>query len=143
MTRKGRQYSSRTIADAILAVFLSLPVTRKAEAAAKPSIQSMIPVAHSHRNVRRAQGPGVDEASVKRWAELFANILGEFSADDRDPTGRVQGDYSTRTVRVIGAADDRDVGVTRTLTKRELATADLKALARRLYTDARKAAEQR
>ena len=146
MTPRDRHYSHRIIAGALPAVvlvFLSLPAPRKSHAAAGGSIQPGISVIDSGRNVRRAQGRDLDEASVRRWAELFANILGEFRVDGRDPVGRVQGDYASRTVRIIGTDDDRDVGVTRTLSARQLETADLKALASRLYAQARKAAEQR
>src|SRR6185503_7231239 len=37
----------------------------------------------------------------KRWAELTANILQEFRTDGRDPTARLQGDFSTRTLKIL------------------------------------------
>jgi len=88
-------------------------------------------------DVRPAQGPGIDVAQVRRWAELFAFILGEFKADDRDPTGRIEGDFSVRMIRIVGA-NDREAGVTRTLTANELAKDDLRELAKRLYADSKK-----
>ena len=88
-------------------------------------------------DVRPAHGAGVDVAQIRRWAELFAFILGECKADDRDPTGRIEGDFSTRMIRIIGA-DDREAGVTRMLTANELANDDLRKLAKRLYADSKK-----
>jgi hypothetical protein len=68
---------------------------------------------------------------VRRWATLVAYVLEEFKRDDRDPTGKVEADFVSRTIRVVGAAGG--TGTVRTLTSKELATADLRVLAKQLY----------
>jgi hypothetical protein len=83
-------------------------------------------------DVRSAQGLHVDETLVKRWAELFSYVIAEFRASDRDLTAAIEGDYSTRRIR-IQHATDKDRWVDSTLTEKELRTADLRALAKRLY----------
>ena len=87
------------------------------------------------------QGPlsAEDQALIKRWAELFADVLGEFKADRRDPTANIEADFSTREIRIRRVADDG--WVDRTLTKQELATADLRALAKRLYEESKSKAK--
>jgi hypothetical protein len=92
----------------------------------------------SNSDVRPSQQAGVDPAQAKRWAELFALVLGEFIADNRDATGRIEGDFSTRTLRIV-AANDRETGVTRILTATELKTHDLRELAKRLYAESKRA----
>ena len=87
-------------------------------------------------DVRQSPLTPEDQALIKRWAELFANVLTEFRADNRDPVTNIEGDFSTREIRIrrVGG-EDRWVG--RTLTKHELATGDLKALAKHLYAESR------
>jgi hypothetical protein len=87
---------------------------------------------HEPFDVRSAQGHQVDETLVKRWAELFSYVIAEFRAADRDLTAAIEGDYSTRRIR-IQHASDKDRWVDRTLTEKELRTADLRALAKQLY----------
>ena len=86
-------------------------------------------------DVRHGPLSAEDQALVKRWAELFAAVLGEFRDDHRDPTANVEGDFSTREIRIRRLTGDG--WVDRTLTKQELATADLRALAKRLYQDSK------
>lgn len=88
-------------------------------------------------DVRQSQRPGIDVAQAKRWAELFAFVLAEFKADDRDPTGLIEGDFSVRMIRILGV-NEREAGVTRTLTATELAKSDLRKLAKQLYADSKK-----
>lgn len=77
---------------------------------------------------------GIDQQLVRRWAELFAYVLAEFRADHRDATAAIEGDYSTRRIRVLRSTGD-DRWVDRTLTEQELRTTDLRALAKRLYAE--------
>jgi hypothetical protein len=72
-----------------------------------------------------------ESTPVRRWATLVAYVLDEFKRDDRDPTGKVETDFASRTIRVVGAAGS--TGTVRTLTSKELATADLRVLAKQLY----------
>ena len=69
----------------------------------------------------------------KRWAQLTANVLAEFRADGRDPTAKVLGDFSTRTLRLLTDVEDDESGVEITLTEEQLAGADLTRLAKDLY----------
>lgn len=84
------------------------------------------------RGVRQNPLSLEDQALVKRWAELFAAVLGEFQTNHRDPVANIEGDFSVRTIRVRRATGT-DKWVERTLTKQELATEDLRALAKKLY----------
>jgi hypothetical protein len=77
---------------------------------------------------------GVDERLVRRWADLFAYVIGEFQADHRDLIGNVEGDFSTRLLRVRQAEPESESWASVTLTEQELATGDLPAIARNLYT---------
>jgi hypothetical protein len=84
------------------------------------------------RSVRHGPLSPEDQALVKRWAELFAAVLGEFQTNHRDPVANIEGDFTVRTIRVrrVRGADQ---WVERTLTKTELATEDVRALAKKLY----------
>lgn len=89
-------------------------------------------VAQQPDSVRHGPLSPEDQALVKRWAELFAAVLGEFQANHRDPVANIEGDFTERIIRVrrVSGADQ---WVERTLTKKELATEDLRALAKKLY----------
>ena len=90
----------------------------------------------SSLDVRQSRPSPADRALAKRWAELFAAVIGEFQADHRDLTANIQGDFSTREIRIRRTTGtDRWVG--QTLTRQELATADLRALAKRLYEESK------
>jgi hypothetical protein len=91
----------------------------------------------SPNDVRQGPLSAEDQALAKRWAELFANVLVEFKADNRDPIANIEGDFSTRELRIRRTVGE-DQWVDRTLTKKELATADLRALAKRLYEESKK-----
>ena len=88
-------------------------------------------------SVRQSPLSPEDQALVKRWAELFASVLGEFQVNHRDAVANIEGDFSTRLIRVrrVTGTDD---WVERTLTKKELATEDLRALAKKLYEASQK-----
>jgi hypothetical protein len=89
----------------------------------------------TQRSRDEGQAPaGIDQQLVRRWAELFAYVLAEFRADRRDATAAIEGDYSTRRIRVLRSTGD-DRWVDRTLTEQELRTTDLRALAKRLYAE--------
>jgi len=89
----------------------------------------------TQRSRDEGQGPaGIDQQLVRRWAELFAHVLAEFRADHRDATAAIEGDYSTRRIRVLRSTGD-DRWVDRTLSEEELRTTDLRALAKRLYAE--------
>jgi hypothetical protein len=88
-------------------------------------------------DVRQGPVSPEDQALAKRWAELFANVVLEFKADHRSPVTNIEGDFSTREIRIRRTVGE-DQWVDRTLTKDELATADLKALAKGLYGESKK-----
>jgi hypothetical protein len=89
----------------------------------------------TQRSCDEGQAPaGIDQQLARRWAELFAHVLAEFRADRRDATAAIEGDYSTRRIRVLRSTGD-DRWVDRTLTKQELRTTDLRAVAKRLYAE--------
>ena len=71
--------------------------------------------------------------AVRRWAELFSYVIVEFQADHRDPVGNVEGDFSTKLLRVRKAEPKGESWASITLTDRELARTDLRALAKKLY----------
>jgi hypothetical protein len=81
-------------------------------------------------------------AQVQRWAMLFAYVLEEFHRDHRDPTAKLQGDFSTRLIRVRAVDHDKR-WASLTLSERDLETADLKAIARGLYAMAQRLGNQR
>lgn len=80
-----------------------------------------------------AVGPIGNQALAKRWAEMFSFLLNEFRADGRDPTGILQGDFSTGELRILASSGDDDSGVVLRLTRRELAIIDLRDAAKTLY----------
>jgi hypothetical protein len=77
---------------------------------------------------------GIDQKLVRRWAELFSYVIQEFRAHDRDATAAIEGDYATRRIRILRSIGN-DRWVDRTLTRQELETTDLRALAKRLYAE--------
>ena len=89
-------------------------------------------VAQQQESVRQGPLSPEDQALVKRWAELFAAVLGEFQANHRDAVANIEGDFSVRMIR-IRRVTGADQWVERTLTKKELGTEDLRAIAKRLY----------
>ena len=90
-------------------------------------------VAEAPSGVRSAQGVGVDAALVKRWAQLFAYIIADFQADHRDLTASIEGDFSTREIRLRTDVASSEEWVGRTLTEDELRSAEIRALASELY----------
>jgi len=84
----------------------------------------------------------VDTALARRWGELFANVIQEFQRDNRDLVGNIEGDFTTREIKVraTSAGDDDSLWVSRTLSEEELRTGDLEELARALYADVKKKA---
>ena len=74
-----------------------------------------------------------EQALARRWAELFAFIIEEFKADGRDMTGILQGDFSTRELRILTTYGDEDSGVGITFTDAQLAQLDPRETAARLY----------
>lgn len=87
-------------------------------------------------NVRQGPLSSEDQVLVKRWSELFAAVLVEFRADHRDPVAKIEGDFTTRELRIRRTVGE-DAWVKKTLTKQELATADLHALAKKLYAESK------
>jgi hypothetical protein len=122
---------SSAISAAFLAATLGLGI-RAASADSHPSATAAM--TEQPTNDQSPQGLGIDEALVKRWAELFSYILAEFRADRRDPTAAIEGDYTTRHLRIRRVAPANG-WVDRTLTEKELRTANLRALAKRLYAE--------
>jgi hypothetical protein len=72
-------------------------------------------------------------ALVKRWGELFANILEQFRADGRSPVGILQGDFSTREIAILTNPEDEKSAVRSTVSRVDLESGDLKAMAQRIY----------
>ena len=72
-------------------------------------------------------------ALSKRWGELFANILEEFRHDGRSPIGILQGDFSTLEIGILANPEDEDSALRTKVTRADLETGDLKAMARRVY----------
>ena len=87
----------------------------------------------------------VDTVLARRWAELFASVIGRFHSEHRDLLGNLEGDFTTREVRVraTSARDDDSLWVSRTLTENELRTADLATMAGDLYRAAKEKAGER
>lgn len=81
----------------------------------------------------------VDVVLVHRWAELFAGVIQQFQRDHRDVVGNIEGDFTTRELRVRAASgDDNDsLWVTRRFSEKELRTLDLEETARVLYAAAK------
>jgi hypothetical protein len=91
--------------------------------------------AEGQSGVRSAQEAGVDVALVRRWAQLYAYIIADFQADHRDLAASVEGDFSTRQIRLRTDVASNEEWVGRTLTEDELRTADIRALASELYAE--------
>jgi len=72
-------------------------------------------------------------AQVKRWSELFANILEQFRADGRSAIGILQGDFSTREIAILTDPEDEKSAVRSTVSRVDLESGDLKAMAQRIY----------
>jgi hypothetical protein len=79
-----------------------------------------------------------DRALVTRWASLTAYLLDEFKQDNRTPVANIEGDFSSREVRVRVTSAREDVWVSKTLTEAELRTADMRAVAKTLYAAAKR-----
>jgi hypothetical protein len=79
---------------------------------------------------------------VQRWATLFAYVLEEFHRDHRDPTAKLEGDFSTRLIRVR-TVDHEKRWASLTVSERDLETGDLRAIARDLYAKAQRLGNQR
>lgn len=82
----------------------------------------------------------VDTVLARRWGELFANVIQEFQRDNRDLVGNIEGDFTTREIKVraTSAGDDDSLWVSRTLSEEELRGGDLQELARELYAEAKR-----
>ena len=89
------------------------------------------------------QGVPVDHALVKRWAELFSYVISEFRDDHRDATAAIEADYSTLDIRIHKLNGSENDWVARRLTVDELRTADLRALAKRLYARSKESSAPR
>lgn len=72
-------------------------------------------------------------ALAKRWGELFANILEQFRADGKSPVGILQGDFSTREIAILTDPEDEKSAVRSTVSRADLESGDLKAMAQRMY----------
>jgi hypothetical protein len=144
MTTRNPSRSSRTIAVVAVASALSLAAGASVAQAARwlPPIamigQSILTQEGVVQSTVR-QGPlsPEDQALVKRWSELFAAVLGEFRADHRDATARIEGDFATRQIR-IRRTTGIDEWIGRTLTKQQLATVDVRAFAKKLYEESKR-----
>src|ERR1043165_3854478 len=74
-----------------------------------------------------------DSTMVRRWSELFANVLEEFNRDGQDPKGIALADFSRREIRLLTDANSEREGVSVVLSERKLMNGDLQAIARDLY----------
>lgn len=84
----------------------------------------------------------VDAALTRRWSELFANIIEQFRAERRDMVGNLEGDFTTREVRVRATSkgDNDSLWVSKTFTENQLRTANLHKAARDIYAAAKRKA---
>ena len=84
----------------------------------------------------------VNPVLAKRWAELFANVIQQFQHDERDLVGNLEGDFTTREIKVraTSAGDVDSLWVSRTLSEQELRTADLRQVASAIYMKAKERA---
>lgn len=91
-----------------------------------------------HANQQGGPDTPVDAALVRRWAELFANVIEQFRLDRRDLIGNIEGDFTTREIRVraTSAGDNDSLWVSKTFSETELRGADVQKTARELYDDA-------
>jgi len=81
---------------------------------------------------------GDSQILAKRWAQLYADLIEQYRVDGRSAVANVEGDFSTREMRIRVASEDEAAWVSRTLTASELRTADIKAIASDLYAAAKK-----
>ena len=93
--------------------------------------------------------PAADSASsevgdfqmlAKRWAQLYAYLIEQYRVDGRSAIANVEGDFSTREMRIRIVPEDEAAWVSRTLSEKELRTADIKRIAADLYSAAKKRA---
>ena len=75
----------------------------------------------------------MDTAQARRFAELLTYLLYEFKDDHRDPVTRLAGVFPSREIRLADDTPDGERWVEVKLTERELATMDLRKLAKSLY----------
>ena len=144
MTTRNPSWSSRVIAVVAVAGLFSLAAGASVAQAAR-WIPSIATIGHSMlaqedavpSDVRQGPLSPEDQALVTRWSELFAAVLGEFRADHRDPTANIEGDFATREIRVRRIAGT-GAWVGRTLTKKDLATVDVRAFAKKLYEESKR-----
>ena len=144
MTTRNPSRSSRMIAIASVAGAIAIAVGASGAQAARwlPPIatvgqaflmqEGIVP-----GDVRQGPLSPEDQALVKRWSELFAAVLGEFRADHRYAVANIEGDFATRKIRIRRTVGT-DQWVDRTLTKKELATVDVRALAKKLYEESKR-----
>jgi len=146
MTTRQLQYtfrSSRVIAVAAVAAAAlvgagAAPAARRLPPLAMPGhVPATTEATMRNEDVRQGPPSTEDQALIRRWSELFAAVLGEFQADHRDPVANIEGDFTTREIR-IRRFTGGEQWVGRTLTKRELATSNLRALAKRLYRESKR-----
>ena len=74
-----------------------------------------------------------DATLVKRWSELFADVINEFQAEGRAPTAIVQGDFTTREIHLMTDRESETGWVGVSISKSRLRNADLHAVAVDLY----------
>src|SRR3954469_16810509 len=74
-----------------------------------------------------------DSTLVKRWAELFGNLMTEFKNDGRDPKGIVRGDFSTREILILTDRESEESWVGIAVSTRTLVSGDLQAIGADLY----------
>lgn len=81
----------------------------------------------------------VDVVLAKRWSELFAAVIRQFHREDRDLVGNLEGDFTTREIKVRATSegDVDSLWVSRTLSEQELRTADLDHVASDIYMKAK------
>jgi len=146
MTTRNPSRSSKIIAVAVVAATVSF-----AAHATGAQVAHWLPLARgghmvlmqegrmrgSPDDVRQSPVTPEDQAMAKRWAELFAAIITEFHADHRDMTANIEGDFTTHHIR-IRRTTGTDDWVSKTLTRQELAAADMHTLAKRLYDESKR-----
>lgn len=101
-----------------------------------PSTQKAAAPAHEERT----SDLPMDSALVRRWADLFANIIQQFQNDQREVAGNLEGDFSTGELRLraSSAGDSDSLWVSRQFSAAQLRTMDVEETARVLYAEAKR-----
>jgi hypothetical protein len=98
------------------------------------TVQGQVPTRPTNPSARDSMAlTPADVALAKRWAQLTFDVIARFRADDRDLSNAIETDYSKGLIRVRQPGRGQR-WAERTISRRELAEADLKRVAEELYS---------